>query len=79
MAKTHSTRVSRLPKNTKSKNYRFLTVLRNPEPFANIPQLCLTGLWLQDAGFINGSRVLVVTSPGRLEITINEGNDFDPR
>lgn len=75
MAKRNSTPVPRAPK--KRCNYRFLTVLRDPEPFSNVPQLCLVGLWLQDAGFTNLTRVQVETSPGRIVITIVEGDDFD--
>ena len=51
---------------TVSTGQRFLSGSRRPEP-----RLRLMGIWLQDAGFSPGDRIIITVKTGKLEIRKN--------
>ena len=48
----------------------FLTVIRTHRPNGCVPHICMSGRWLERAGFASGSRIAVTATDGQLVITV---------
>jgi len=73
---------ARAPSPTKPASLRRLTVMRRPDGKPDtVPLLRVHGRWLDEAGFLIGSKVRVLVSPKRLVIELidfPEGPRLDP-
>ena len=68
-------RVPRTPQHRPK--FWYVTTLQDDYPLTYPPTLCITGIWLLEAGFSAGQRVRIDASFGRVVITIAKGDDSD--